>query len=188
MMCISARPSTKLCAEEEQAAKAAAAAVVGVRAAIATALTGAVESGKEKRGVRDSAPEMVLASTKIPDGTGRSSTMSISEKAHTCAHRRHSSQRDKRRHRRPEYTEALPCLHASANIEALQQMVLKLLPMGFSSEQITSCRRCLPCSNLARGGRGAPCGNDRNLHETALKLRRLLPCSHVCSCFHFPNK
>jgi hypothetical protein len=51
MMVISAGPSTKLCAGEEQAAKAAAAAaaaaaVVGVRAAVATALTGAVESGK----------------------------------------------------------------------------------------------------------------------------------------------
>lgn len=38
----------------------------------------------------------------------------------------------------PAYTEALGPHIAAANIEALQQMILKLLPMGFSSEQITA--------------------------------------------------
>jgi len=38
----------------------------------------------------------------------------------------------------PAYTEALGPHVGAANVEALQQMVLKLLPMGFSSEQITA--------------------------------------------------
>jgi hypothetical protein len=38
----------------------------------------------------------------------------------------------------PAYTEALGPHVGAANVEALQQMVLKLLPMGFSSEQITT--------------------------------------------------
>jgi hypothetical protein len=59
-----------------------------------------------------------------------------------------------------------------------------------------SPRNRLPCVGVAcraqisrgeAGGRRADMIKG-NLHETALQLRRLLPCSHVCSCFIFPNK